>query len=289
MILIRLMVLVLILGCEGGYNNGKEVIFDWIKKDSQIGESLINPEGNHIHTRINTPKDYQRQNYPANSFQHYLQSFPLKAHGSKVMLYDGSEKINQNAHVAVLDIDVGRKNLQQCADAVIRLRAEYLWKESKYEEISFHFTNGFQADYTKWRAGHRIQVDGNRVSWYKRYGETTTYKSFQQYLEKVFIYAGSISLSGEMHQQELSSIETGNVFVRAGSPGHAVIVIDKAIHHETGETLVLLAQSYMPAQEMHILKNPNNNTISPWYAISEIEGELRTPEWRFDAVDLKQF
>jgi hypothetical protein len=190
------MILVLMLGCKNNYNGSKEVIFDWIKKDSQIRESLINPEGKHIPTRINTPKDYQREQYPANSFAHYLQSFPLKAHGSKVMLYDGSEKINQYAHVAVLAIDVGRKNLQQCADAIIRLRAEYLWQERKYEEIRFHFTNGFQADYAKWRAGYRIQVNGNRVSWYKRYGETTTYKSFHQYLEKVFIYAGSISLIG---------------------------------------------------------------------------------------------
>lgn len=188
-----------------------------------------------------------------------------------------------------MDIDVGKKNLQQCADAIIRLRAEYLWSQGKYDEIQFHFTNGFNADYRKWRAGYRIQVNGNKVSWYKRYGETTTYKSFQQYLEKVFIYAGSISLSGEMHQQALSSIEIGNVFVRAGSPGHAVIVMDKAIHHETGETLVLLAQSYMPAQEIHVLKNPNNTAISPWYPVSEMEGTFNTPEWAFKRDDLKKF
>lgn len=47
-------------------------------------------------------------------------------------------------------------------------------------------------------------------------------------------------------------------------------------------------QSYMPAQDMHILRNPLNADLSPWYA--EDFGEvLQTPEWTFDASDLKRF
>lgn len=36
------------------------------------------------------------------------------------MLYNGSQKPNQSVHYAVFDIDVGKEDLQQCADAVMR-------------------------------------------------------------------------------------------------------------------------------------------------------------------------
>ena len=71
------------------------------------------------------------------------------------MLYNGSPKGNQSAHAAVFNVDVGNQDLQQCADAVMRLRAEYLFGKGRYEEIHFNFTNGFNADYVKYAEGNR--------------------------------------------------------------------------------------------------------------------------------------
>ena len=79
----------------------------------------------------------------------------------------------------------------------------------------------------------------------------------------------------------------GYVFIKGGYPGHAVIVMDVA-ENETGEKVFLLAQSYMPAQDMHILKNPNNPALSPWYSIDETQ-DLRTPEWTFSWDQLRRF
>jgi hypothetical protein len=50
-------------------------------------------------------------------------------------------------------MEIGNKDLHQCADAVMRLRAEYLWNEERYDKIHFNFTNGFRVDYTKWIEG----------------------------------------------------------------------------------------------------------------------------------------
>ena len=53
-----------------------------------------------------------------------------------------------------------------------------------------------------------------------------------------------------------TSLQPGDVFIKGGSPGHAVIVVDVAIYTQTGKKVFLLAQSYMPAQQIHILVNP---------------------------------
>ena len=44
----------------------------------------------------------------------------------------------------------------------------------------------------------------------------------------------------------------------------------------------------MPAQEMHVLVNPMDEGMSPWYVAGE-GAELRTPEWTFEWSDLKRF
>ncbi len=251
-------------------------------------QNFLNSNGMTVQTRLLVPEGFERTAYAEHSFGHFLQDFPLNPSSAKVMLFDGSEKYNQAAHVAVLDIDVGKRDLQQCADAVMRLRAEYLWKNNRFEDIHFNFTNGFQATYSKWRTGYRIRVEGNTVSWIQRNQASTSYQAFRKYLDMVFAYAGTLSLAKELNFQALSELEVGDVFIQGGSPGHAILVVDKAINPNTNEILFCLAQSYMPAQDIHILKNPSTQN-SPWYSAKAIETELITPEWTFKKNDLKRF
>lgn len=214
-------------------------------------------------------------------------NFPLKPHKSKVYLYNGEEKYRQDAHAAVLDIDVGKRDLQQCADATMRLRAEYLYAQKQYDKISFNFTNGFKASYAKWRKGYRIKVKGNKVRWVKTAQPSTSYQSFRKYLILVFSYAGTLSLEKELTSIGIEKLQIGTIFIKGGSPGHAIIVVDVALNTQ-GEKLFLLAQSYMPAQDIHLLKNPNNTIISPWYSTTNL-AQLDTPEWSFGWENLKQF
>ena len=48
----------------------------------------------------------------------------------------------------------------------------------------------------------------------------------------------------------------------------------------------MLAQSYMPAQEKHILLNPKTGGV--WYEVGET-GNFQTPEWAFSYSDLRRF
>ncbi|MCP2043724.1 DUF4846 domain-containing protein [Pontibacter sp. HSC-36F09] len=250
-------------------------------------EVLVNPAGKTIAERFSPPRGYKRAVQSVNTFGAYLQHFKLKPHGAQVHYYNGAIKPNDNIYDAVLDIDVGTRDLQQCADAVMRLRAEYLYGQEKYDAIHFNFTSGFRADYSKWQQGYRVQVKGNDCSWVKKAAPSTAYASFKDYLQVVFTYAGTLSLEKEMKALSMNDLQIGDVFIKGGSPGHAVIVMDMAVA-QTGEKLFLLAQSYMPAQEIHILKNPMNPGISPWYS-SNFSGPLLTPEWSFQRNHLKRF
>jgi len=242
-----------------------------------------------IASRIPIPDGYRRTEADPVSFEDWLRHLPLKEGRPPVYLYDGRKKSNQSAHFAVIDIDVGRKNLQQCADAVIRLRAEYLYSIGNEERVHFNFTSGDRANYAEWAEGYRPIVSGNSVRWIKSGVEEHSYDNFKRYLERVFIYAGSYSLSAELHRvQDVREMKIGDVFIQGGFPGHAVIVVDTAVNEATGEKLFLLAQSYMPAQDIHILKNPANPVLSPWYELGFGE-VLNTPEWTFRKSDLKRF
>ena len=129
---------------------------------------------------------------------------------------------------------------------------------------------------------------GNKSYWVDANSPSNTYKDFWDYMEVIFTYAGTLSLSKELEFVEFSDLKIGDVFIQGGSPGHAVIVIDLAINPSTNEKVFLLAQSYMPAQEIQILANPGNSKICPWYSTGFRE-ILKTPEWTFKKGDLKKF
>ncbi|MBA1334916.1 MAG: hypothetical protein HPY66_0537 [Firmicutes bacterium] len=250
-------------------------------------DGLIDQEGNTVETRIIVPKGFERVAVEEGSFGEYLRNLPLKPHGSKVLYFDGRVKHN-DVYEAVVDMDVGDRDLQQCADAVMRLRAEYLYKRQRYDEIHFNFTNGFRADYSKWMQGNRIAINGNSTSWVQRAERSNTYSDFRSYLNIVFAYAGTLSLEKELKPIEPEQLMIGDVIIQGGSPGHAVIVVDMAEDKDTGKRVFMLAQSYMPAQEIHILKNPVNKEISPWYEL-DFADKLYTPEWTFTRDSFRRF
>jgi len=257
------------------------------EKASKQTEEFINDAGMTVGERFLVPAGFERVELEAGSFGMFLRDFPLKPHGTEVRYYNGTIKPS-DVHAAVLDIDVGTRDLQQCADAVIRLRAEYLFKTKQFEKIHFSFTSGFNAEYVKWMDGSRIVVSGNEARWVNRGSRDDSYENFRKYLDLVFAYAGTQSLSREMENIPAEDLKPGDVFLKGGFPGHCVIVMDMAENPQTGERIFIIAQSYMPAQDIHILKNPANSDTNPWYPL-DFGDELVTPEWTFTRDQVYRF
>jgi hypothetical protein len=240
-----------------------------------------------IEARVPTPPGWKRLAAPPGSFAAWLRGLPVKPGRPEVHLHNGRLKRHQEAHFVVLDVDTGRRDLQQCADAVMRLRAEFQRQAGHESEICFRFTDGTEARWSVWRDGQRPKLAGRKMNWEKRAPMDASYPSFRRYLDIVFGYAGTASLVRELDRvSDPRRIEAGDVFIQGGSPGHAVIVVDVA-EDTAGRRAVLLAQSYMPAQEIHVLRNPASPD-NPWYVI-EGDRPLTTPEWDFPEGALRRF
>lgn len=218
--------------------------------------------------RFPPPPGFQRVAAAPGSFAEWLRGLPMKTPDAAVLLHTGAKKWRQDVHQGVIDIDVGPRDLQQCADAVMRLRAEWLYARGRKGDIAFNDTEG-----KRLRFADRSRQD---------------YAGFRKYMDYVFAYAGTYSLERELVAADVSDIRPGDVFIKGGFPGHAVLVTDVAVNPATGETRFLLAQSYMPAQDVHILKNPAAADGSPWYATT-FGDTLVTPEWRFSRQQLKRW
>jgi hypothetical protein len=213
-----------------------------------------------LEARFPPPPGFQRVFVAYKSWAAWLRGLPLKPAGEPVRLFSGGLKPRQDVHAAVIDIDVGKRDLQQCADAIMRLRGEWLFAAGRMRDIRFHDT------------------DGKRRAFAARHKRD--YASFRKFMDVVFAYAGTYSLERELKPVRLADIQIGDVFIKGGFPGHAVLVADVVESRETGERRFLLVQSHMPAQEMHVLKNPAASDGSPWYS-GVTTGPLVTPEWTF--------
>lgn len=239
-----------------------------------------------LSNRFEPPTGFSREIDEPGSFASWLEGLPLKDKGAPVLLFNGKEHPDKDRHAAVIKVDIGGVDLQQCADAVIRLHAEYLFMDGRKGMIKYELTSGDELSWNNWRDGQRIKVNGNDVDFYN-IGETNIgYNVFKKYLFTVFTYAGSYSLNRELEKAE-GPVRAGDIFIQGGFPGHAIIVLETAVN-EAGKRLMLLAQSYMPAQSIHILNNHDNAKLSPWYE-ADFEGELITPDWSFKRSDRKRF
>lgn len=239
--------------------------------------------------RFVPPAGFVRIPAGAATFAEWLRGLPLKPEGTSVFLHTGAAKGRQDVHAAVIDIDTGKRDLQQCADAVMRLYAEWQFARGAVGHIAFNDTGqGRPMSFSRWAAGERPSASGRALVWAKRAPADASYASFRRYMDTVFIWAGTHSLERELVPVADGRVEIGDVVIKGGFPGHAVLVADVVEHPRTGERRFLLVQSFMPAQDMHVLNGTGASAGSPWYAL-EAGKPLVTPEWTFPPGSLRRW
>ena len=246
---------------------------------------FINPEGNTLFTRFITPEGYKRVEAAKGSFTDFIGNYLLEPDGTPVYYFDKREK-SGDGHAAVFSMEVGEEDLQQCADSVMRIYAEYLYKSGNEDRISFKFVDGFVCDYNHWKQGYRVKFVDDKPYWEKKTDADNSEETFKKYLRIVFAYSSTLSMENESTPVDMSELQVGDIFIKGGSPGHVVMVAD-ICENEAGEKAFLLAQGFMPAQSFHIIKNPAHSE-DPWYYESEVKYPFRTQSYTFDEGSLRR-
>ena len=236
-------------------------------------------------TRLAPPPGFHLRAVAPGSFEAYLGGLPLAAKGTPVKSYRGDVIVagDDPRVVAVTTLDVGTRDLQQCADALLRLHAEYKFAANDDAALSYRAASKFPMPFSRWITGERLVAKGNDLAWAPARGATgRTHANLRSWLDTVFNYANTVSIQRDASVVSRADVRAGDFFVQGGWPGHAVLVLAVA-ENAAGEKRALLGQSYMPAQSFQVLAQNGD----PWFSLQG--DEIATPFWRpFGWADLRR-
>jgi hypothetical protein len=230
-----------------------------------------------VESRFAPPEGFERVQLSEGSFGAFLRALPLAPAGTPVVSYRGQViRPPDDEHVAaVATLDVGARDLQQCADSILRLHAEWRWARGD-RELSYRSAEGAALPLSRYAAGERVVESGRKLQWVARErAEPLSHALLRRYLDVVFTWANTGSLARDGRVVALSGLAPGDFFVLPGSPGHAVLVLDLA-RATDGRRVVLLGQGFMPAQSFHVLRPSREGA---WFAIDPKASGIKTPFW----------
>jgi len=212
-----------------------------------------------IESYFEIPKNYKR--ISQSDYHSWIISKKINTK-NEVRYYDGRVKQGLNSvYKAKFVYDIGNKNLHHCADAAMYNQARYLFETKQYKKIVF--TNNFTGKKYYYTKAFDI------------YNEST----FRTYIVNCWKNMGTWSLETyDTVVVNVENMQVGDMFLIGGFPGHAMSVVDM-IENNNGKKKFMLAQSFMPAQEQHILLNVND----VWFnSVNEIP-------WSFTTNNLRRF
>jgi Domain of unknown function (4846) len=229
--------------------------------------------------RYKTPKGFKRVKLKTGTYKHWLRNLPMLPKKTPLKDYKGNVIADYNYYVSgLIDLDVGKKNLQHCIDVIIRLRGEYLWRTKQKNKIKFLYKTNRYFSWSKYSAGKRPKKVKGRYKLLKSTYVSHSYKNFKRYMRYLFAYTGTMHHIYEKKVKP-ANIKVGDFFIyqkRKGlESGHAILVLD-IVKNTKGEKMILTGQSDMPAQDFHVIKNRKG---SPWFKLpkADFKGEFFWP------------
>ncbi|MBU0550994.1 DUF4846 domain-containing protein [Myxococcota bacterium] len=243
-----------------------------------LAEMSTDVETRPLEATLATPEGFQRVAVEPDSYAAWLRGLPTRTDRAEVYAYDGARLDRPSA--AIIYLDIGVRDRQQCADTVIRLHAEHLWSRGRAEAAGYHFTSGDLSTWKAWRSGERFKPQGIRVVRARGRARANTHKAYRGWLDHLFIYAGTQSLWRDSRPVGARPYEAGDFFVQPGGPGHAVILLDIA-QDAQGRRAALIGQGFMPAEDLHVLKGSHDRVLNDvWFLLpDEAHPTLVTPSW----------
>jgi hypothetical protein len=176
-------------------------------------------KGGPIRAQVPPPAGYSEVD--ADGWGTWLRGLPVQPADYPLHVEGGAVHRNQRTHFRVVQMDV--LPWQQCADSILRLRAEYLRSIGvRFSFSGLSFDKGSRAD-------------------------------FDRFLRRLFVFKGTVHMAGELTNPGDRRARPGDLFVIGGSPGHVVMVLD-VVHNAAGNRQLLIGNGFMPAQEFHIVK-----------------------------------
>jgi hypothetical protein len=255
-----------------------------------MGEPGVPRVAESLQERFAPPAGFARIPVEPGSFAAFVRGLPLAPRDTPAVTFKGDRLYGDGFSpnvAAVAAIDVGTADLQQCADSIIRLDAEWRWARGRRDQ-SYRTASGQTLSFAHWLEGDRVRAVGPRLEERRtapRQGPTR--RAFRGWLDMVFGWANTASLSKEGQQVSLAELQPGDFMVMPGVPfGHAVIVLDLA-RAPDGRQALLLGQGYMPAQSFQVLRP---GPLSTWFVIAPDAKQIETPFWQpFPVESLRRF
>jgi Domain of unknown function (4846) len=238
--------------------------------------AAVPPPSGALEDRFAPPPGFERVELAAGSFGAWLRRLPLAPPGTSVVSYRG-DVILPAGHenlAAVVDLDVGAADLQQCADSILRLHAEWLWSRGR-RDVSYRAASGAPIPWARWSRGERVVAQGMAFGWKLSGRPDESHAGFRRYLDAVFTYANTGSIARDGRPVAEADLAPGDFVVQAGAPGHAVLILDLA-RAPDGRRALLLGQGYMPAQSFQVLAPSRRG---PWFVVEPGDEALATPFW----------
>ncbi len=241
-----------------------------------------------LYKQIPTPPGFKRIPVNRGTYARWLRGLPLYPSNTAVRDYQGRIRVqvSDTTLAAIVYYDIQGKKLEQCMDIIQRLWAEYLWSNTRANELSFIMPGGQSLAWNKWAAGFRPTFNGVNISLHLTARADSSKEAFEDYLWLIFYHSFTQTAYVGYPSIRFEDLKIGDFIVKKGRRGHAVLVVDLAIN-DNNELMGLIGHGDTPARNFYIINYRENQ---PWFPLSASQKYIPFPfKKKMDWSGLRRF